>query len=114
MGTWDTGIFDDDIAMDVKAEFDDAMAEDLTVEEATEQVLESFEDELEDEDDGPVVYFALAVLQMEQGSVTEDIRQAVLHIIETGQGLERWKDAEEEKFNKRIGILNELKQKLEK
>lgn len=112
MGTWNTGIFDDDIAMDIKAEFDDAIAGGMSVKEATEQILESFEDVLEDEDEAPVVYLTLAALQIEKGNIQKDIRKKALGIIESGQGLDRWKDAGEDELYNRTRVLNELKDKL--
>lgn len=66
---WDTGVFDDDIAMDINAEFDDAIEEGITVKEATKQILETFQDVLEDEEEAPIVYLALAALQLEKGDI---------------------------------------------
>lgn len=112
MGTWDTGIFDDDLAMDIKSEFDDAIEEGMSVKKATKQILESFEDELEDEDEASIIYLTLAALQLEQGNVEKNIKKKALEIIESGQDLERWEGADEEELNKRIAVLNELKERL--
>lgn len=112
MGAWDTGIFDDDIAMDIKAEFEDAIEEGMTVKKATKQILESFEDVLEDEEEASVVYLALAALQLESGTVQSNIKKKALKIIESGQELDRWKDSGEAELNNRKKALNELKEKL--
>ena len=112
MGTWDTGIFGDDIAMDVKAEFDDAIAEGMSVKEATKQILESFEDVLEDDEEAPIVYLVLAILQLEKGALQKNIKKKALGIIKSGQGLDRWKEAGEDELNNRIRVLDELKDKL--
>lgn len=109
MGTWGVSIFDDDLAMDIKAEFDDAIQNGLTVMEATGQVLVAFEDELEDEDEGPIIYLVLAVLQVALGDVQKDIRQKALEIIECEHGLDRWKDAGETELSERVRELNKLK-----
>lgn len=114
MGVWDTGIFDDDMAMDIKAEFDDAIAEGMTVKEATKQILQSFEDVLEDEDESPIVYLALAALQLEKGTIQKNIKKKALQVIESGQGLERWKEAGDELLVQRKEILDELKSSLVK
>ena len=114
MGTWDTGIFDDDIAMDVKAEFDDAIAEGATAEEATKQILESFEDVLEDDEEAPIIYLTLVALQLENGFAQKSLKQKVLEIIESGQGLDRWQDTGGDELINRLKVLNELKDKLTK
>lgn len=112
MGTWNAGIFDDDIALDIKAEFDDALAEGMTVKEATKQILESFEDVLEDDEESPIVYLALAALQLEKGEIQKNIKKKALQIIESEQGMERWEEAGAELFVQRKVILNELKRNL--
>jgi hypothetical protein len=110
MGAWETGIFDDDLALDVKEEFTEALREGLSVQEATEQILESYEDALEDEEEAGVIYFALAELQMKKRKLQSEIKQRALDLIERDQDVERWKDTEE--FNKRKSVLEDLKNRL--
>lgn len=112
MGVWGTGIFDDDLAMDIQGEFEEALDEGLSVKEATQRILEDFEDVLEDEDEGPIVYLVLAVLQLEQDELQPEIRQKALKIIEFGQGLARWEEAGEEEMAERKQVLEDLKAKL--
>lgn len=112
MGTWGTDVFDDDISMDIKAEFDNAIAEGMSLKQATKQILVSFSDVLNDEEEGPLVYIVLAALQIRQGTVIRKIKQEALKIISAGQGLERWEEAGEELFNKRKCVLNDLKSML--
>lgn len=112
MGVWGTGIFDDDLAMDIQGEFEEALDEGLNVKEATQRILEDFEDVLEDEDEGPLVYLVLAALQLEQGELQPEIRQKVLKIIESGQGLPRWEEAGKEELAERKQMLEEFKVKL--
>ena len=78
MGTWGTGIFEDDMALDVRNAFEDALATGATLPEATDQVLEQFADALDDTDDRPVVYLALAALQLERGAVQPEIQEKAL------------------------------------
>lgn len=114
MGTWDVGIFDDDVAMDIQAEFEEAIEEGLSVIEATEQILESFEEELEDEDDAPIIYLALASLQLKNGNLQKSIKDKAIAIIDSGEELKRWAETDEETLEKRKSVLNELKSKLMK
>ena len=58
MDTWGVEIFEDDLALDIKAEFEDGIKKGLSVTEVSLQILESYEDEL-DEEEKPIVYLAL-------------------------------------------------------
>lgn len=112
MGTWDVGIFDDDMAMDIKAEFEDAIAEGASVKKATKQILKSFEDELEDEEEAPIIYLVLAALQLEKGDVQKNIKKKALEIIDSDYILDKWRDAGEEILLQKRDILCELKRNL--
>lgn len=112
MGTWDAGIFEDDIAMDIKTEYEDAICEGISMKETTKQILESYRDILDDVDEGSIVYLALAALQIEQGTVLKKVKQTTLKIIDSGKGLDRWEEAGEELLKRRKCVLNDLKRKL--
>lgn len=113
MGTWSTGIFDDDIAIDVKAEFDETITEGISVKEATKMDLESFEDVLED-DDAPIVYLTIAVLQIKKGTIQKNIKEKALEIIESGHGLDRLEILGGNEVSNRIVVINKLRDKLKK
>jgi hypothetical protein len=112
MGAWGTGIFDDDLALDIKADFEDALDNGLTIDAATQQILEEYAEVLEDEDEGPIIYFALAALQLEQGEIQQIIKSKALHIISTGESLDLWEEAGQDALAKRQQALLELKTKL--
>lgn len=114
MGTWGYGIFDDDTASDVKDNFEEYIEDGLDINEATERILEEYQEEIEDEDNGPTVYLALASLQMERGELREDIKKTALDIIENGKGLEVWEESGEDELKNRKNVLNVLKLKLQK
>lgn len=114
MGTWGMDLFDDDLAMDIKSEFEEALEDGLNAKEASKQILQSYEDVLEDEDEGPLVYLVLAALQLKEGSVQNNIRKKALEIIESGDGLGRWEEAGEEALRQRVQALNILKDQLSK
>jgi hypothetical protein len=48
VGTWGTGIFDDDVAADVRGAWDDAVASGANATEATQRVLDEFNELIED------------------------------------------------------------------
>jgi hypothetical protein len=92
MGAWGAGIFDDDLAIDVRAAFEREIESGKDVKNATDTVLKSFVSALRDSDDRPVVYLALAALQTEHGELRPDIRAKALQAIETGEALEKWNE----------------------
>lgn len=113
MGAWGCGLFEDDVALDVKDTFDDALASGETLAAATRAVLEEFEDSLDDDDDGPIITLALAALQWERGKPQEKWKKQALAIIEDGRGLERWEDAGPGELAGRRQALETLKAMLE-
>ncbi len=112
MGAWGAGIFEDDLALDVRASFEDALEAGRSVGEATEQVLESFRESLQDPDEGPVIYLALAASQLEQGELEPAVRDRAVEIIERGEGLERWEEAGQEALSERRRELQRLRARL--
>lgn len=112
MGAWGTGIMDDDLALDIKAEFEDAINEGLDVPQATARVFEAFADVSEDEDEGPILYLALAQLQLEKNHLLPEVGNQALQIIENGMGLERWEEAGNNTLKERKIALNALRDRL--
>lgn len=113
MGSWGTGIFDDDLAVDVRSDFEELVEEDgLDIAVATRKILRKYQIELEDEDSAPIIYLALAALQLEYDEVLPEIRERVLEIIEEDQGLSLWEEEDEDLLLERKEVLNELKAEL--
>lgn len=114
MGTWGTGIMDDDLALDIKAEFEDALNEGFDVPRATSKIFEAFGDLSEDEDEGPILYLVLAQLQLEKNHLLPEVRNKAMQIIENEIGLERWEEAGEEQLRERKIIYAQLQEKLKR
>lgn len=93
MGTWGTGIFDDDVAVDVRGEYEEARETGLSPEAAARQVLETWGDQLDDMDDGPIVWIALAATQLEEGAILDDVRRNAIAAIDAGADMPRWLDS---------------------
>jgi hypothetical protein len=82
MGAWGTGIFSDDIALDVKAAFRELIAAGRSPEEATREIVGSYEmTEPDDAYDGPA-WLGLAVTQWKMGRVVDHVRDTALRAIE--------------------------------
>src|SRR5205823_6428622 len=90
MGTWGSGIFDDDVALDVRGLFEEKIGEGASVEDATQAVLQEFDSALEHMDDAPVIHLALAALELEQGRLLAATRREALRVIDDGRNLPRW------------------------
>ncbi len=90
MGAWGPGLFSDDIACDVRDEFRDLVGQGVSVEDATERVLQPY---LQNPDDGPVALIALAVTQWKTGRLLDAIRERAIEAIDSGADLPRWADS---------------------
>lgn len=112
MGSWGTGIFDDDVALDIRGEFEDALAEGMSVEEATSRILESWREAVEGPDDGSTISLALAALQLEHERVQPAVRDRALAIIASGESLTRWEEAGADDLAERRRVLDRLRSAL--
>ena len=90
MGTWETAIFSDDTASDVRDGFRDLIGEGLSTEQATDKLLRQYAPSLDDPDDGPPFWLGLAVTQWKSGRLLERVKEKALEIIDTGADLKRW------------------------
>ncbi|MBF6611886.1 MAG: DUF4259 domain-containing protein [Chloroflexi bacterium] len=113
MGTWGTGIFDDDTAGDTRDAFEDELSRGADGADAARRVLVKFVADLDDEDEGSIIYLALAALQLEHGTASEGIRRRALEIIDTGVDLHRWEEAGSTKLSQRKQVLENLRVQLD-
>jgi hypothetical protein len=110
MGVWGTGIFDDDVAADVRNTWEDALGE--GPDHATRHVFAEYAQHLDDEDDGPIVMLALATLQLDAGMLDGRVRDGALAAIEPN--LRRWTDespSPEDLEGRRL-VLGELQRRI--
>jgi hypothetical protein len=111
VGTWGYGIFDDDIASDLRWEFEDAIAEGLDVTAATQRVLDNFGEAVDDFDDGPTIWLSLAELQIGLGSLLPNVREHALGAM--AQDLERWEESGPDEVAKRKAVLDDLRARIQ-
>lgn len=115
MGAWGTDLFDDDTALDMRADFEELLEDGYSVPEATARILEEYEEMYDDEEDQRAdIYLILAALQMEQHELQPEIKARALEIIANGEGLELWADVRDggETLAERKAVHEALRQQL--
>ncbi len=115
MGTWGYGIRQDDFVCDVISAFEDLLKGGSTVADATNAVQSKFSTELEDRDDEPLFWIAIADAQWTYGQLDVHVLSRIKNDLDSGRTLVRWEDdrsgqsrrnAVLDKFIKKIGIPN--------
>jgi hypothetical protein len=105
MGAWGPGLLQDDVALDTMDMMEDALEEGLSIQQATRRILDDPPCDLDDEDDGPTTYLALAVLQLQRGVLEPHIRDLALGAIASGAAMGRWEGAPEDVVAPRREVL---------
>lgn len=114
MAAWGTGLYQDDIAEDVKIDYYNCFRQDgLDNEAAYEKMLSKYSEIEDDPEDGPVFWMVLADLMWNLGKLTEEVKEQALYHIGTGRDVERWEEEDRDKAAKRRQVLEKLKDKLE-
>ena len=111
MGAWGANLYQDDVALDVKDEYKDNLRRGKTNEETMQEIIDKYQELLEDEEDRGVFWLALADTQWNLGRLDDQVKEQALEIIELGTDLKRW-EVNEKLYNKRKEILEKIKEKL--
>ena len=107
MKTWGVGIFDNDVALDVRKEFEAALAKGLSGYMASDNVIAKYGQTKDME-----VYLALAELQIEHNIIQPKVKKKALTLIISGDAAEDWEDAGTAVFENRKAVLQELRLRL--
>ena len=73
-----------DLAMEVRGVYDERLTAGEGAGPATAAAFESFRSLLTDPDDGPVIFLALAAIQLREKDLLDPIRDAALSLIDSG------------------------------
>ena len=92
MGTWGPGIFSDDLALDVRDVWRDALMDGLDDATATQRVLDQLRESFADSEDAIVAWIALAAAQHQTGRLQPSVRDRALAVIEAGGDLASWRN----------------------
>lgn len=109
MGTSSTALFSDDTACDVRDDFIQRLSSGLTAPAATKSIIQSWAAEINDADEGPVFWLALAATQWKYGCLEHEVQTNAIEIIDRGLDLQRWEGAAQAR---RRTVLSLLKEKL--
>lgn len=112
MGTWGTKLYQDDVTSDVRSYYQKAIKKTKNGALATDELLKAFSSELDDHDDAPLVWFALADTQWDYGRLEGFVKEKALYYLEEGTDLSRWNNESPKDLEKRKGVLDKLKEKL--
>ncbi len=113
MGAWGYDIFDNDEANDIRALFEDELNVRASVAHATAEILRESKDALNDPESGPIIWLALAALQLDHGDLQPTVRDHALAVIDSGEDLKRWEsEASPEDAAGRKRVLEELRTRL--
>jgi hypothetical protein len=91
MDAWESGIFDDDLAADMRADWEAELVAGASPADATRRLVEEWTDEVAGS--RPLTasfWIALAALQLQACALDADVRDRAVRAISRGDDLERW------------------------
>lgn len=110
MGTWGPKLYEDDLAEDIKNEYEELLEKGKNNKEAIEDIYQIYKEEIEDSDEKSVFWMVLADILYKNKNLTEFVKEKALKEIELGENLERWKnEASEEDYIIRKKEIDKLK-----
>lgn len=116
MGAWGTGIYQDDIAEDMKETFKEKITygkdgKKYEKEELIEEMIEEYRMEFKDKEERTTAVLVLTDLLWKEGILPEEIKKEALEIINTKEDLKKW-EWDKREYKKREKILEKFKEKL--
>jgi hypothetical protein len=110
MGAWGPAIFSDDTACDIRTEYRELLEDEVPDDVAMQRVIERYEHL--DPDEEHVLWLALAAVQSQVGRLDDAVKARALAVIESGQGLDLWRESGPSELSKRNAALAKLQEKL--
>jgi hypothetical protein len=111
MGTWGAGIFDNDLASDVRGEYRELLEDGTSDLEATKAILRSFAYALNPDDEG-CFWTGFAAAQVQLGRLEPAIRDRAVAVIDAGADLHMYGDGDPRDVQKRKAVLAKLRSQL--
>jgi len=111
MGSWGTGIFQNDVSEEVRTDYRNKLKLGKSDEEALKELLDDSQEYLKEDDDRYDFWFALSSVMYDLGRLTNEVKNTALELIADGGDLMRWSDNKGNQ-KKRVLQLENLKLKL--
>lgn len=112
MASWGPKLYQDDLAQDVRDQYKDQLKRGKSNEEVTNELINSYGYALDDTDDAPIFWFALADTQWNLGRLLPLVKEKALEYLASGTDLKRWELENPKEAVVRKKVLQELEQKL--
>ena len=112
MGVWGPKIYDNDIALDVKDEFEDLYNKGQDVKKITEQLIEANAEWLSDPEEAQFFWLALADVQWNKGVLLSEVKKQAIYWIEKGDCIANYQLNQNVKRENRQKELEKLKDKI--
>lgn len=112
MGTWGYEIDQDDFVCDIIADFENTLKQNQDIQKTGSVIISTYQDDIEDPDDGPLFWIALASMQWKYGSLDAAVLQQVKTDFENENGLERWRELGEDGYVKRKEVITKYVDKI--
>jgi hypothetical protein len=112
MGTWGTGIFDDDTTCDVRIQYRMAIRAGVPGPQATQEILRDYTSGPDPFDHHGRVWLGLAATQSQLGRLEPRVKARALEIIDSGTDLAAWGEADAATRRRRRAVLGRLRRRL--
>ncbi len=109
MGFWGVGIFDNDVALDVRDYYNELLQEGLDDNKIAKQIEGFFKEDIKDLDTQMDVYLALSTIQLSRSNLHSEIRNKTISLIDQKAGMQLWANKKKNDYNKRIKLLEKCK-----
>ena len=106
MGTWGYELEQDDFFFDITCTFDQQLKQNQNLRQTSDFLLENYANTLDDPDEGPLFWMALANMQWKYGTVDEHILEQVKSDFERDAGLERWLEIGQTEYERRKNVIS--------
>ena len=108
MGVWGLDIFDDDLAVDIKEEFEHYLMEGMTEEEAIDELISSNDNLLEDINDMGTFVLTVATLAKDNDVTSKKVTKMLKSLHRNSEYWNELKENQEELYDARRDLLREL------
>ena len=112
MGTWGTSLYANDSACDIRGDYVDKLKRGKSNEIATQEIIEQSQGYINDDEDGPLFWFALADTQWNYGRLLSFVKEKALYFIPKEEELGRWKETGKKAHDAWIQTMKKLETKL--